>query len=232
MEEGVLDESLAAALSAGSDACGRLLTPVTSQAFALPVLSPGYAASVAQELRTNKPSHSRSRLELTSAHYPMASRAVGMLQSSVLPVLAAQLEPAGRAICPTCRAYALRYASAGLPDGGRTARVHVDDCDVTLAVCLGAADTEWSGADLCYIDAPADGRPRASTPDPTDPTVGVARHVHSCGVGVLHGGEAYHYVEPLLSGERFTLVVQAMWDDGATWKRDFLGMRDANIGIL
>ena len=105
-----------------------------------------------------------------------------------------------------------------MPDA-RSHRVHVDDCDVTLAVCLGGT---WRGADLCYFEPPANGKPRPRTPDPEGSDETVVVHSHETGVGVLHSGEAYHYVTPLESGERYTLVVQAMWDDGAAWKRTFL----------
>ena len=64
--------------------------------------------------------------------------------------------------------------------------------------------------------------PRPGTPDPNDPSIRVMAHVHSIGVGVLHCGEAYHYVTPLTEGERATLVTQAMWEDGSAWKRTFL----------
>lgn len=106
-------------------------------------------------------------------------------------------------------------------DNGRTHATHVDDCDVTLAVCCGGPDAAWRGADLCYIEPPLGGGPRPGTPDRADPSLSVVRHVHRPGVGVLHHGEAWHYVEPLQSGERCTLVIQAMYAD-ALWKEDFL----------
>lgn len=92
---------------------------------------------------------------------------------------------------------------------------------VTLAVCLGDEDALWTGADLDYV-APLE---RPGTPDLSDPSVVVVRHRHAAGVGVLHGGDAYHRVTPLAAGERATLVVQAMLDDGAKWKHGFLDFK-------
>lgn len=197
----------------------HLLSKVTSQAFALPVLSPACAARVAAELRT---ATARDTYNLDSAEFPVAREVASLLQNDVLPGLASIIEPGRGRLCEIGRAYALRYSTSdahGIPDQGRTHRVHVDDCEVTLAVCL---DGTWHGADLCYIEPPADGRPRPSTPDPSDPSISVARHRHECGMGVVHSGDAYHFVDDLHSGERFTIVVQAMWDDGAAWKRTFL----------
>ena len=219
MTMSVLDPSLAAALRRASDGCGELLRPLTSQAVVVPVLTADAAASVASELRAVAPC---DMYDLASEeHFRVAQSVVEVLENVVMPILALQLDPRGRQICALRRTYALRYANDGqaMPDRGRTRRVHVDDCDVTLAICL---DGEWQGADLVYVEPPADGRPRPRTPDPSDPAVNVVRHTHQCGVGVLHSGEAYHFVDELSAGERFTLVVQAMWDDGAAWKRTFL----------
>jgi hypothetical protein len=180
----------------------------------------------------------------------LARRVLPQLASAARNVLARQAQrplrgrvaaaaegPCG--LCEVRRSYALRYrapvethvaATTGGPDLWRVFRCHVDDSDVTLATCLGGtcdAGPTWRGSDLCYVEArqAEDGSQRPGTPDPSERVEYV--HRHAAGVGVLHGSGAYHYVTPLVAGERATLVAQAMWDDGQDWKHIFLAGQDS-----
>ena len=91
----------------------------------------------------------------------------------------------------------------------------MDDSDVTLSICVGEAGG-WTGGDLIYAVDNA----RPDTPDLQDSQTHMVTHVHQPGVGVFHTGTAYHMVSPMQSGERFSLVSMAFYDD-AEWKRDY-----------
>jgi len=144
------------------------------------------------------------------------------LRGAVVSSVKRGLVPLPVPLCDERRAYALQYHANSTADGGRVFRCHVDDSDITLATCLGDPKKAWTGADLNYVER-TPGQPlRPGTPDLCDPSVVVRQHTHTPGVGVLHGGECFHFVSPLEAGERATLVAQAMLDDGASWKRTFL----------
>lgn len=241
---------LQALSTANGTAISSLFSPITSQASSLPVLHPNVAAALMLELQSDEASGALIELSTEGLQeHPATARVASLLTRVVLPQLvqAAQgvvklhgplglfcVAPgAGRGLpqelCELRRSYALHYrpkeSQAAPADNGRVFRCHVDDCDVTLATCLGCAaeDTpEWTGADLHYVDAEQGGGPQPGTSDLSDPNVVVQQHKHVPGTGVLHGGGAYHYVSPLLEGERATLVVQAMWEDGWEWKKTFL----------
>lgn len=261
-----LAPTLLSALAQSPETIAAVFSPITTQAAAVTILNPMASAALATEVHAAAASAGATSLtELPAApsatcSCPASARVGSLLARVVLPQLlraAKSVAPeivqaptrralrsatvvGGVALCDLRRSYALRYRPASTGDDpadrGRVFACHVDDCDITLATCLGAAaandDDEqlekphtrgWLGADLLYVD-PLDqlGVPRPGTPDLNDPSVVVRRHVHAAGVGVLHGAEAYHYVSPMEVGERATLVTQAMIDDGATWKRDFL----------
>ena len=223
-----LDPAIAAALATTWKGVAK--TRITSQAAATPVLSMAASAALASEAAHVPPGDPVELLQPSkhpgrSSECPNARRVATLLSVRVLPQLAAHLFPSQPALCKCCRAYLLRYAAGtAAPDCGRTHRIHVDNADLTLAVCLGGPRATWAGSDLCYFEAAADGGPRPCTPDPEDPAESVLRHVHAPGVGVVHHGEAYHFVEPLRDGERCTLVVQAMFSDEprSAWKERFL----------
>eukprot|EP00928_Gymnodinium_smaydae_P035532 TRINITY_DN24995_c0_g1_i2.p1 TRINITY_DN24995_c0_g1~~TRINITY_DN24995_c0_g1_i2.p1 ORF type:complete len:301 (-),score=56.54 TRINITY_DN24995_c0_g1_i2:75-956(-) len=239
----LLDARLAAALAAQSAAAdgaaetvGTLARPLTSQAVALPVLSPAAVGLLEAEARVafrSRPGlrrHLLTRFDLDTgrAISPSTSLEVAAahLYHEVLPHLLPLL-PSG-ATSPLCTdyfAYVLRYSMEdSQQDGGRVFRCHVDDSDVTLAICLGESSGCWKGADLVYVapDEGPDGEPlpRPGTPDLAHPSTRQILHAHELGTGVLHAGEAYHMVTPLREGERFSLVLFGMSDD-AEYKRTF-----------
>ena len=225
-----LDPALAAGLAPSPVPDAELSAKmITTEAYGMPILSLEASAALASDAARHV-AHGASVELLQPSPFPpssplaTASRIASLLASQVLPLLAAKLFPAQPPLCECCRAYLLRYnATAAAPDLGRTHRIHVDNSDITLAVCLGEDRGHWKGADLCYFEPSIDGRPRSRTPDPEDSSEVVQRHEHVPGVGVLHHGEAYHFVEPLQHGERCSLVVQAMFSEPrARWKTTFL----------
>jgi hypothetical protein len=234
-----LHPSLLAALDAGTEASlAALLTPVNSYAVSLPILHPNTGAALAAELRATM--EHTTRLSLTHQSPCSAASRVAAVLSQVLPKLvqaagtvvkitggasalhlsrpSRSAPDSSRRLCSARRSYAVRYRVGVMADSGRVHRCHVDDSDVTLATCLGGGKGgRWTGADLNYVETS-----RPGTPDPNYPCTVVRQHVHTACVGVLHGGNAYHYVSPLLEGERMTIVTQAMVEDGSEWKRSFL----------
>ena len=245
-----LDPQLCEALRRGPRAVAELFSVITSQAAAMPILNDEASAALAHEVSSARLEESRVALPASPKEgcaCPATARVGSLLSRVVLPhlVQAAHVDnllpgifderprrrqcerTSGPALCDMRRAYALRYRLTEAADSGRVFVCHVDDCDVTLAICLGGIGPDdapaWLGADLNYVvPSAAAGQARPGTPDLNDPCIEVRQHVHRPCVGVLHGGEAYHFVGPLLAGERVTLVVQAMRETGAEWKREFL----------
>ena len=222
-DEALIHPALAASLSHGRCSSAH---SITTQAYSCPVLSSTASVALEKEALSAAPC---PRIELlptlSCSDCPLVAHAAAYLGEHVMQHLVAAIFPDRPPLCDAKRAYLLRYGAGTVPDGGRTHRIHVDDCDVTLAICLGntAGERSFEGADLLYIEPPHDGSQRPRTPDPVaDPSVVVVRHEHTPGVGVLHHGDAYHVVEPLLSGVRCTLVIQAMFRDGRAWKETFL----------
>ena len=204
---------------ASKSSIGQKLAPAV---LALPVLTQEGAARLEAELRSNPGLRTDGRLVLTRSEgeqTPLAAALAALLAREVLPRLAPLVGSNGEPVrlCSEGRHYVLRYSAEAAADNGRVFRCHQDDSDLTLAVCLGSS-SGWRGADLLYVRDSSASRP--GTPDLNAPETSTVRHVHQIGVGVLHGGGVYHLVEPLLSGERLTLVVLAMRDDAA-WKRTF-----------
>ena len=237
----VLSPSLLAFI-ADKDA-DNLFNLITDDSTSLSVLRPSVASALATEVL----SRSLARIMFTShtdEFCPACARVGSVLSRVVLPLLLSaatidmpRLLPSVSAnyavrmrvkvedpptLCPHRRVYVLRYCceSREAVDSGRVFRCHVDDGDLTLAICLGKDGEEWEGADLRYVQRDA-GLPRSGTPDLNEPGLILKTHKHASGIGVLHGGDAYHFVSPMVHGERATLVIQAMVDDGTEWKHNF-----------
>ena len=202
-----LDPALAAAVARGD--VRSVAAPVADgvDALSVPVLAPAAVAAVWADCWDDV--YDDARVALPDAARPAASAVADVVGRAALPAVA-QLLGAPR-LCARQRRYLLRY-DGGAVDGGRVFRLHQDDADVTLAVCVGGPEA-WTGADVAYA------RP-ASRPGTPDAAAPVAVYAHVSGRGVAHAGDAYHRVERLAAGRRATLVVQAMRDDAA-WKRDF-----------
>jgi hypothetical protein len=221
MEDGLAPQLLAA-LSVGGEAgllaiCERR----GGGALALPLLSAEACAAMEQEVHAFIAAHPRSRIEVdesTAGALPVTAR-VAQVLFELLPRLCPALggKFASTPLCDRHKVYVLRYAAhAGLNFGERVFVPHTDDSDVTLNVAFGSS-SGWTGSALVYIES-SDGRPGT----PNLATSATHRHSHSLGTAVLHGEGAYHYVEPLIAGERLSLLVLAMRDD-AEWKRTYLG---------
>ncbi|KAJ1626674.1 hypothetical protein T492DRAFT_1030825 [Pavlovales sp. CCMP2436] len=169
-----------------------------------------------------------SRIEInetTMGAMPVTARIAQVLFERLLPRLCPVLggKFASTPLCNQHKVYVLRYShEGGLTFGERVFVPHTDDSDVTLNVAFGCC-SGWAGSDLVYIESTgSDGRPGT----PNLATSATHRHSHSLGTAVLHGEGAYHYVEPLISGERLSLLVLAMRDD-AEWKHTYLGSAGA-----
>jgi hypothetical protein len=205
----VLDSRLVVALRDGT--VPALANRESAHAFSLPLLSAPFCAALGQEVNTQEglPGLLLSRRIYLDDISPRYTDFANRLLKDVLSPISAALYGDDRPLVHP-DLYGIAYSASG--DADSQIKLHQDDGDYTLNVCLEAEEMEGSELVLC------DGlHPRPGTPDWEEAQ---ASYAHEVGRAILHPSDCWHGVKPIAQGRRTNLICLALRDD-EEWKRSF-----------
>jgi hypothetical protein len=193
----------------------------------VPVLAPAAAAALAADTRRMLAAAGRAEdrvgsmhkygTELESCHNVLVAEMVGVLAPIIEMVFLSRCPPS---VAPPAgasaaslhwphSAHAIGYGTAGARE--RTLKLHVDDSDITINLCLGTED--FTGSELSFtgwqpVTWPAiAAAQRRLHRDPTAADKELQGVRPRAGRALIHRGSFPHRTSPIVSGERFNWVL-------------------------